>query len=60
MDTWYERTHINPRVNGFHNSNDIHGSEFSKQIRQGLTIPPLADSQAIAEANAKSVAQASH
>lgn len=60
MDTWYERTHINPKVNGFHDSDDIHGSEFSKQIRQGIPIPPLADSQAIAEANAQSAAQASH
>ena len=60
MDTWYERTHINPKVKGFQNSGDIHGSEFSRQIRQSIPIPPLADSQNIAEANAKSAAQASH
>ena len=47
MDTWYERTHINPKVKGFENSGDIHGSEFSVQIRQGIPIPPLADRHAI-------------
>lgn len=49
MDKWYEQAHINPKVKGFHNgkSNDIHGSDFSMQIRQGIPIPPLADSHAI-------------
>ena len=47
MDTWYERTHINPKVKGLQNSGDIHGSEFSMQIRQGIPIPPLADRHAI-------------
>ena len=47
MDTWYERTHINPKVKDFQNSGDIHGSEFSVQIRQGIPIPPLADRHAI-------------
>ncbi|WP_296245786.1 MULTISPECIES: DUF4105 domain-containing protein [unclassified Psychrobacter] len=68
MDTWYERTHINPKVRGFDNqanlSSDINDSknsrEFSKQIRQGIPIPPLAGSQADAEVKAKSAAQASH
>ncbi|WP_352339077.1 DUF4105 domain-containing protein [Psychrobacter sp. 16-MNA-CIBAN-0192] len=49
MDKWYEQAHINPKVKGFDNgkSNDIHGSDFSMQIRQGIPIPPLADSHAI-------------
>ena len=51
MDKWYEQAHINPKVKGFDNNNsngnDIHGSEFSMQIRQGIPIPPLADSHAI-------------
>ena len=49
MDKWYEQAHINPKVQGFHNnnSNDIHGSDFSMQIRQGIPIPPLADRHAI-------------
>ena len=47
MDTWYERTHINPKVKGFQNNSDIHGSEFSMQIRQGIPIPPLADRHTI-------------
>ena len=47
MDTWYERAHINPKVKGFNNGNNIHGSEFSMQIRQGIPIPPLADRHAI-------------
>ncbi|WP_227516697.1 DUF4105 domain-containing protein [Psychrobacter sp. DAB_AL43B] len=59
MDTWYERTHINPKVKGFHNNNDIHGSEFSQQIRQAIPIPPLADSRIDAKVGAKSAAQAS-
>lgn len=65
MDTWYERAHINPKVRGFDNqanlSSDINDSknkrEFCKQIRQGIPIPPLADSKAGAEASAKSAAQ---
>ena len=62
MDTWYERTHINPKVNGFNNEVNLDASnnsaEFSKQIRQGIPIPPLADSKDEAEANALSQAQA--
>ena len=60
MDTWYERTHINPKVRGFDNlagTSAINSREFSKQIRQDIPIPPLADSQADAEASAKSAAQ---
>ena len=56
MDTWYERTHINSKVRGFDNQagNSVTNSrEFSEQIRQGIPIPPLADSQAGAEASAK-------
>ena len=64
MDTWYERTHINPKARGFDNTDggqSITNSRlFSEQIRQGIPIPPLADSQAGAEANAKSTAQASN
>ncbi|WP_227500332.1 Lnb N-terminal periplasmic domain-containing protein [Psychrobacter arcticus] len=56
MDTWYERTHINPKVNGFDpkfpkdnpvadNDNAIHNSDFSMQIRQGIPIPPLDDAK---------------
>ncbi|PKH79591.1 DUF4105 domain-containing protein [Psychrobacter sp. 4Bb] len=63
MDTWYERTHINPKVRGFDNlagSSVVNSHEFSKQIRQDIPIPPLADSQASAEAKAKSTAQASN
>ena len=63
MDTWYERTHINPKVRGFDNQSNlesgINSREFSTQIRQGIPIPPLADSQASAEAQAQSAAQAS-
>jgi hypothetical protein len=55
MDTWYERAHINPKVKGFHNKSSANGdggkinnnSDFSSQIRQGIPIPPLADSHAI-------------
>ncbi|MGE6393807.1 DUF4105 domain-containing protein [uncultured Psychrobacter sp.] len=61
MDTWYERTHINPKSMGFNNLHSIANSrEFSRQIRQDIPIPLLADSQASAEAKAKSAAQASH
>ncbi|MGE6331343.1 DUF4105 domain-containing protein [Psychrobacter pacificensis] len=61
MDTWYERTHINPKSSGFNNLHSIANSrEFSRQIRQDIPIPLLADSQASAEAQAKSAAQASH
>lgn len=64
MDTWYERTHINSKVKGFNNqinlapgvnSQESH-HEFSEQIRQGIPIPPLADTQEEAEAKAKSTA----
>ena len=61
MDTWYERTHINPKAIGFDNrsgaTSEDNGRVFSQQIRQGIPIPPLADSQAAAEANAQSTAQ---
>lgn len=60
MDTWYERTHINPKVKGFQNNGDIHGNEFSMQIRQGIPIPPLAGSKGEAENNAKSAAVVSN
>lgn len=61
MDTWYERTHINPKSMGFNNLHSIANSrQFSRQIRQDIPTPPLADSQASAEAKAKSTAQASH
>jgi hypothetical protein len=69
MDTWYERTHINPKVQGFDNNADIelneqqlieNSREFSKQIRQGLPMPPLADSQMEAESRAKSAARVSN
>ncbi|WP_350643047.1 DUF4105 domain-containing protein [Psychrobacter sp. HY3-MNA-CIBAN-0198] len=63
MDTWYERTHINPKVRGFDNQIGSEPADnsrkFSTQIRQGIPIPPLADSQAGAEEQAKSAAQAS-
>ncbi|TXD96131.1 DUF4105 domain-containing protein [Psychrobacter frigidicola] len=56
MDKWYERTHINPKVRGFNNrdSSDGHSSTFSDQIRQGIPIPPLADSLDEAESKAQS------
>ena len=61
MDTWYERTHINPKTLGFDNLHSIANSrEFSRQIRQDIPIPPLADSQSSAEAKAKSAAQSSY
>ncbi|AMN68969.1 hypothetical protein AK825_12955 [Psychrobacter sp. P11G5] len=63
MDMWYERAHINPKVRGFDNQANLDSSansnEFSAQIRQGIPIPPLADSQLEADAEAKSAAQAS-
>jgi len=61
MDTWYERTHIDPKVRGFDNlagSSVVNSREFSKQIRQDIPIPPLADSKAAAEAKAQFAAQA--
>ena len=61
MEQWYERAHINPKVIGFDNtvaSDPSHNStEFSKQIRQGIPIPPLADTQIEAEADAISQAK---
>lgn len=60
MDTWYERTHVNPKVRGFDNlagNSAINSRVFSKQIRQDIPIPPLAESKADAEASAKSAAQ---
>ena len=74
MDTWYERTHVNPKVIGFDNLQSLpnqgniakddsaiaeNGRQFSKQIRQDLPIPSLADSQVAAEAQAKSAARVS-
>ncbi|MGP4120070.1 lipoprotein N-acyltransferase Lnb domain-containing protein [Psychrobacter aquimaris] len=63
MDEWYERTHINPKVRGFDNqTSDLtnNARNFSMQIRQGIPIPPLADSQAAAESKAQSAALVSH
>ena len=61
MDTWYERTHINPKSLGFDNLHSIGNSRaFSQQIRQDIPLPPLAHSQSSAEAKAKSTAQASN
>ncbi|MFP3456769.1 DUF4105 domain-containing protein [Psychrobacter sp. SIMBA_152] len=68
MNTWYERTHINPKAKGFDNQvnsqSDIdrnkNSRKFSQQIRQDIPIPALANSQASAEAKAKSTAQASN
>ena len=69
METWYERTHVNPKVTDFDNRFDhsstneqlINNSrEFSDQIRQGLPIPPLADSLFEAESQAKSAARVLH
>lgn len=61
MDTWYEHTHINPKVLGFNNqsgpNSDRNSRDFSEQIRQGIPIPPLADSKADAEAQAESASQ---
>jgi len=67
MNTWYERTHINPKAKGFDNQvnsqsdidRDKNSRKFSQQIRQDIPIPALANSQASAEAKAKSTAQAS-
>lgn len=61
MDTWYERTHINSKVRGFDNqagNSATNSRKFSEQIRQDIPIPPLADSQAGAEASAKLAADA--
>ena len=61
MDTWYERTHINAKVRGFDNqagNSATNSRKFSEQIRQNIPIPPLADSQAGAEASAKLAADA--
>lgn len=70
MDMWYERTHINPKVKGFDNlqgfgdksAADIedNGRKFSTQIRQGLPMPPLADSLLEAESKAESAASVSN
>ncbi len=68
MNTWYERTHINPKAKGFDNqvnsqsdtNRDKNSRKFSQQIRQDIPIPALANSQASAEAKAKSTAQASN
>ena len=68
MNTWYERTHINPKAKGFDNQvnsqfdtdRDKNSRKFSQQIRQDIPIPALANSQASAEAKAKSTAQASN
>ncbi len=61
MEQWYERAHINPKVVGFNNSAHLdvsnNSAEFSKQIRQGIPIPPLADTQAEAEANSETAAR---
>ena len=61
MDTWYEHTHINPKVLGFNNqsgpNSDRNSRDFSEQIRQGIPIPLLADSKADAEAQAESASQ---
>ena len=61
METWYERTHINPKVVGFDNTVTLdtshNSAQFSKQIRQGIPMPPLDDTQAEAEAQAQSQAQ---
>ncbi len=68
MNTWYERTHINPKAKGFDNQvnsqsdidRDKNSRKFSQQIRHDIPIPALANSQASAEAKAKSTAQASN
>ncbi len=68
MNTWYERTHINPKAKGFDNQVNLQSDidrnknsrKFSQQIRQDIPIPTLANSQASAEAKAKSTAQASN
>ncbi|WP_201598588.1 Lnb N-terminal periplasmic domain-containing protein [Psychrobacter vallis] len=58
MDTWYERTHINPKVREFNNQIDVasgmNGQAFSQQIRQDIPMPALAHSKADAEAQAES------
>jgi len=68
MNTWYERTHINPKAKGFDNQvnsqsnidRDKNSRKFSQQIRQDIPLPALANSQTSAEAKAKSTAQASN
>ena len=61
MEMWYERAHINPKVIGFDNQANLNisdnSAEFSRQIRQEIPIPPLADSQVAAEAKAHSQAK---
>ena len=65
MDTWYEHAYINPKVKGFDNQVNLasgvnsheNSREFSEQIRQGIPIPPLIDTQADTETGAKSTAQ---
>ncbi|MGO1249925.1 Lnb N-terminal periplasmic domain-containing protein [Psychrobacter sp.] len=67
IDTWYKRAHINPKVLEFDNLTHLNSDtdrhkfnhEFSEQIRQGIPMPPLADSQPAAEKNAHSAAQES-
>lgn len=63
MDTWYERTHLNPKVQGFDNQatgHDDNARDFSMKIRQGIPTPKLADSQAVAESRAQSAAAVSN
>ncbi len=60
MDKWYEQAHINPKVRGFDNKikptthSNAKSNAFSSQIRQGIPIPPLADSKATAKTNTTS------
>lgn len=61
MDTWYERTHINPKVRSFDNlagNSATNSRKFSEQIRQDMPMPPLADSKIEAESGAQSAADA--
>ena len=61
MDTWYERTHINPKVRGFDNlagNSATNSRKFSEQIRQDMPMPPLADSKIEAESSAQAAADA--
>ena len=61
MDTWYERAHINPKSSGFNNvHSDDNSRAFSQQIRQGIPLPPLADSKIAAEKDAQSMAVVSN
>lgn len=60
MDKWYEQAHINPKVRSFDNQaadSTTNSREFSTQIRQGIPIPPLADSKVTAKTNAASDAE---